>query len=55
MCSSPTDTSHFPDEYEELAEDEEEQRYAEATKKGLKFPAERDLPFIGYTFKVSSY
>jgi protein-serine/threonine kinase len=48
--NSPTDTSHFED-YDELAEEEEEQRYVEAIKKGLKLPSEKDLPFIGYTFK----
>jgi serine/threonine protein kinase len=48
--NSPTDTSHFED-YDELAEEEEEQRYADATRKGLKLPSEKDLPFIGYTFK----
>jgi len=47
---SPTDTSNF-EEYEELDEEEAEQRYIEATRKGLKTPTAEDLPFIGYTFK----
>jgi len=46
---SPTDTSNF-EEYEEIPEEEEEQRFQEASRKGLKIPTEKDLPFIGYTF-----
>lgn len=47
---SPIDTCNF-EEYDEIDEEEEQKLYEKASRRGLRLPTDKDLPFIGYTFK----